>query len=276
MEDIAPPPFLSSDIDLSKLDGFMLDTVRLLGSELVAISTGDEFKAAVLLWCRAWKQRPACSLPNDERILASFAGVPVAKWKKVRAVAMRGFIRCSDGRWYHKVLAEDAKRAWDALVRRRERTKAATEARKNPRYDQRNVERNDERNEPRNEVPRAMPATGRDGTGRDATASPLPNPLPIEPSPTVNGRVKINGFGNGHSGRNGKFEDESQRDAFAHQACLPYMPGRDNGERWSAIMAAEDPEAPGHVAAVSAMIKAAKRAKVGWVSPEIKARRVSQ
>lgn len=72
-----PEPLIGRHGNFSKLDGFMLDTVRLLGSELVALSTGDEFKAAVLLWCRAWKQTPACSLPNDDRILASFAMVPL-------------------------------------------------------------------------------------------------------------------------------------------------------------------------------------------------------
>src|SRR5690606_12605511 len=104
----------------SKLDGFMLDTVRLLGSELVALSTGDEFKAAVLLWCRAWKQRPACSLPDDDRVLASFAQVTAAKWKKIRPMALRGFIKCSDGRLYHGVLAADALRAHKAAEQRRE------------------------------------------------------------------------------------------------------------------------------------------------------------
>ncbi len=114
-----PEPLVAADVDLGKLDGFMLDTVRLLGSELVALSTGDEFKAAVLLWCRAWKQRPACSLPNDDRVLASFAQVPAAKWRKVRDMALRGFVLCSDGRLYHRVLAADAIRAHAAAEQRR-------------------------------------------------------------------------------------------------------------------------------------------------------------
>src|SRR5690242_7035852 len=120
MDETLPAPLVSADIDLSRLDGFMLDTSRLLGSELVALSTGDEFKAAVLLWCRAWKQRPACSLPDDDRVLASFAGVPLSKWKKIRDVALRGFVKCSDGRQYHKVLAEDAVRAFRAHKQRQE------------------------------------------------------------------------------------------------------------------------------------------------------------
>ncbi len=69
-----PPPPVAPDCDVSKLDGFMLDTAKLLGSELWALSTGDEFKAAVALWCRAWHQVPAGSLPDDDTVLCSFAG----------------------------------------------------------------------------------------------------------------------------------------------------------------------------------------------------------
>lgn len=106
----APP--VGPEVDLRALDGFMLNVERLMASELVAISSGEEFKAAVLLWCRAWKQVPAASLPDDERVLAAFAGCSLQRWRKIRAVALRGFVRCADGRLYHRVLAEDALRAF--------------------------------------------------------------------------------------------------------------------------------------------------------------------
>ncbi len=153
MTDPQAPP-VPADIDLSKLDGFMLDTARLLGSELVALATGDEFKAAVVLWCRAWKQRPAASLPNDEKVLAAFAMVPPAKWRKIRDMALRGFVECSDGRLYHPVLAADALRAAEAMRKRHERTKAATEARQKERDAQRSAQRDDERDVERNDVPK--------------------------------------------------------------------------------------------------------------------------
>src|SRR6185312_6532838 len=88
----------------------MLNVERLLASELWALSNGDEFKSAVGLWCRAWQQEPAGSLPNDERLLAAFSGAG-SKWRKVRDMAMRGFVLCSDGRFYHRVLCEDVLRA---------------------------------------------------------------------------------------------------------------------------------------------------------------------
>ncbi|MFZ0692547.1 MAG: DUF1376 domain-containing protein [Alphaproteobacteria bacterium] len=109
-----PAPLVPQEVDLAKLDGFMLDTIRLLGSELWALATGDEFKAAMALWCRAWQQVPAASLPDDDRILASFAGYGRGgkAWQRVKSTALRGFIKCSDGRLYHRVLAKDAVKAW--------------------------------------------------------------------------------------------------------------------------------------------------------------------
>jgi hypothetical protein len=128
MNDQAPDPLTTSEIDIRELDSFMLNTERLLASETWAVSTGDEFKAAIGLWCRAWKQMPAGSLPNDERMLAGFSGAG-PKWKKVRDVALRGFVLCSDGRLYHAILCQDVRRAWEAKKGRKARTEAARAAR---------------------------------------------------------------------------------------------------------------------------------------------------
>jgi len=69
-----------------------------------------------------------------------------------------------------------------------------------------------------------------------------------------------------------KWRDPQNRDAWAVQQCLPHLPGRDDGERWLIAIAAEDPAAPGHKPAVSHMLAAAKRAGVGWISPERRGR----
>jgi len=147
-----PEPPIAADTDIRDLDGFMLNTERLMASELWALSTGDEFKAALGLWCRAWKQQPPGSLPDDDRVLAAFSGAG-PRWKKVKAVALRGFVKCSDGRLYHEVLCEDVLRAAKKKAERHERTKAATEARKKQRDGQRDVDRDDVRRGQRNEVP---------------------------------------------------------------------------------------------------------------------------
>lgn len=88
-----------------------IETGRLLDSDLFALSSGDEFKAAVALWCKAWQQVPAASLPDDDRILACLSGAGEI-WRKVRGQALRGFVRCTDGRLYHPVIADKALQAW--------------------------------------------------------------------------------------------------------------------------------------------------------------------
>ncbi|KVP11981.1 hypothetical protein WJ85_17270 [Burkholderia ubonensis] len=87
-----------------------LDVVRVIDSDTFGISTGDEFKTAFRLWAKCWQQVPAASLPDDDRVLAHLAGLSenLPKWKKVRDVALRGFVKCSDGRLYHPVIAEKA------------------------------------------------------------------------------------------------------------------------------------------------------------------------
>jgi hypothetical protein len=101
-------PLTPPDCDLRDFQFMPLDVLRLRDSDLSTLSTGDEFKAAVLLWCASWHQVPAASLPADERLLARHSGAGPA-WKKVREVAMRGFVLCSDGRYYHPVVAEKAR-----------------------------------------------------------------------------------------------------------------------------------------------------------------------
>lgn len=104
-------PLVSLDVDLRGMSSFMLDVDRLLASELVALGTPEECWAATLLWCRAWKQVPAASLPDDDRVLAAFSGAG-KRWPKIKAMALRGFVKCSDGRLYHHVLAAEANAAW--------------------------------------------------------------------------------------------------------------------------------------------------------------------
>lgn len=109
-------PLTPKDCDLRGLPFMPLDVVRLIDSDLFAISTGDEFKAAVALWCKSWLQVPAASLPTDDRVLAHLSGAG-SKWKKIKEIALRGWLLCEDGRLYHPVIAE---KAMEAMEKRKE------------------------------------------------------------------------------------------------------------------------------------------------------------
>lgn len=108
-----PDPLVSADVSLEAYPSFQLNTTKLMHSEFLALATGDEFKAAIKLWCSAWKQTPAASLPNNDKLLAVWSGLG-EKWKDSRDMVLQGWVECSDGRLYHPELAEDAKRCWQS------------------------------------------------------------------------------------------------------------------------------------------------------------------
>ena len=117
----APDPLVPAEVDLRDFGFMPLDVLRLRDSDLAALANGEEFKAEVLLWCAAWHQVPAASLPNDDRLLARFSGAGPL-WRKVKAEALRGFVECSDGRLYHSTIAEKALEAWRSKQAQRART----------------------------------------------------------------------------------------------------------------------------------------------------------
>ncbi len=113
-DDTQHAPLVPADVDLRDFAFMPLDVKRLRDSGLTAKASGDEFRAAVLLWCASWHQVPAASLPDDDDELANICGYSRARreWTKVRAGAMRGWQRCSDGRLYHVAVAGKALEAW--------------------------------------------------------------------------------------------------------------------------------------------------------------------
>lgn len=114
--DQLPIPLTPPDCDLTDFQYMELDVRRLRDSKFATVSDGESFRAAILLWCAAWHQVPAASLPDDDIELAHLAGYGrvIKEWRKVRAVALHGFIKCSDGRLYHPVIAEKALSAYES------------------------------------------------------------------------------------------------------------------------------------------------------------------
>lgn len=130
-----PDPLVPADCDLRDFQFMPLYLSRLFNSELWLLGSAEEKVAAIQLWGKAWHQVPAASLPDDDRYLAALSGAG-PKWKKIRAMALHGFVKCSDGRLYHSVLAELALDAWggkwerpDKKQHRSEHARKAAQAR---------------------------------------------------------------------------------------------------------------------------------------------------
>jgi hypothetical protein len=112
-----PHPLTPSDCDLRGYDWMRLLCQRLFtsGWYIAALKDSRGGIASLKLWWVAMTQCPAGSLPNDEDelcLLADF-GQDRKTWRKHRAVAMRGFVLCSDNRYYHPVVAEEVLWAWE-------------------------------------------------------------------------------------------------------------------------------------------------------------------
>lgn len=109
-----PDPPIPSDVDLRSYDWMPLKGVKLFNSDFDYLCNDTEWRAGVTLWWAAWQQVPAGSLPDNDRALCSMAGFgrDVAAFQNVKENALRGFVKCSDGRLYHTILCAEAMTAW--------------------------------------------------------------------------------------------------------------------------------------------------------------------
>lgn len=113
-----PEPLTPPDCDLRDFQYMELDVRTLRDSRFAAQVCGDAFRAGVLLWCAAWHQVPAGSIPDDDIELAALAGYGrfVKEWRKVRDEALSQFVKCSDGRLYHETVCAKALSAWNGRL----------------------------------------------------------------------------------------------------------------------------------------------------------------
>jgi len=134
--------------------------------------------AAMSLYCAAWHQVPAGTLPDNDKVLYRLSMCPTPEeWQRVREIVLRPWKRRGDGRLHHPVVCEMAQASWAQKQKHRQQTRAATAARQSRRQeatdavsasirdrndvrdDTGNGQRSDERDDRRNDVR---------GTDRDA------------------------------------------------------------------------------------------------------------
>lgn len=136
---VLPAPLTPSDCDLQDFKFMPLDVARLRDSDMASEQTPEENWAAVLLWAAAWHQVPAGSMPDSDNWIAKAAGYLSRgridpHWQDVRNGAMRGFVLCSDGRWYHPVVCEKANESWIGKLKQRLKTECARIKKHNDRH----------------------------------------------------------------------------------------------------------------------------------------------
>ena len=100
-----------SDVDLTDFAFMPFEFGRLFNSETWILSNDAEKVAAITLWGKSWDEVPAGSLPDDDRMLAHLSGAG-PRWKKLKPMALRGWVKADDSRLYHPVVCEKALEAW--------------------------------------------------------------------------------------------------------------------------------------------------------------------
>ncbi len=118
-----PAPLTPPGCDLRDFPKLMIDIPRLFASGFNATASRKPLAWMLghKLWYRSWHQVPAGSLPNDDDELCHLAelGFDTKSFGQVRALAMRGWVECSDGRLYHPVVCEAALEGWQEKLRQR-------------------------------------------------------------------------------------------------------------------------------------------------------------
>ncbi len=122
IEPLTPP-----DSDLQDFPFMPLHVARLRDSDLASEVDPEACWYAVMLWSASWHQLPAGSLPDNEVVLAKLCGLgrDLRTFRRHRDGALRNFVKCSDGRLYHPVVAEQVKAAWESKQQQRWRTELA-------------------------------------------------------------------------------------------------------------------------------------------------------
>lgn len=130
MTEILPDPLVAAEVDLRDFAYMQFDVYRLRNSKAWRVCKRDPAMAFYMmnLWLASWHEVPAASLEDDDEALADYAMCDMKKWSKIKATALRGWIKCSDGRLYHSTVAEKALAAWERKIAQRDRTQKAREA----------------------------------------------------------------------------------------------------------------------------------------------------
>lgn len=84
----------------------------------VEAMTTLEVGAYTLLLCKAWKEKPRGTLPDDDVVLARWARVTPDQWREVRPRVLACFRLGRDGRWHQKRMELEARKLHDLSNKR--------------------------------------------------------------------------------------------------------------------------------------------------------------
>jgi hypothetical protein len=129
-----PPPMVPAEIDLRGYEYMPFYGDRLFKSHTWIKASAEARCAMLRLWWHAFAHEgppagPSGSLPDDDLLLAEYAGSNVKAWPSLRVVVLSKWAKCSDGRLYHPVVAAIVMQSWEVKLSQQNRTAHARAAR---------------------------------------------------------------------------------------------------------------------------------------------------
>jgi hypothetical protein len=121
-----PAPLVPESVNLAGNEWFPLYFDRLRKSRWWRRASDLARARNIMLWGAAYASVPAGSLPDDDDELADAAGFgfDAEAFIAVKAEVLAPWVLCSDGRWYHPTVCEQALEAWGRVSERRQQGKA--------------------------------------------------------------------------------------------------------------------------------------------------------
>lgn len=124
-----PLPLVPSDVDLTDFLFMPVEVQRVLSSDTwigCSVSIQDKARGFSIanLWYQSWHQKPASSIPSNDTVIARLAMCGLDEWMSYKESALKGWTLCSDGRYYHPVVAEKALEAWIEKLEQRKKSNA--------------------------------------------------------------------------------------------------------------------------------------------------------
>lgn len=98
---------------------------------IVEAMTTEEVGAYILLLCKAWREKPVGSIPNDDRVLARWARLDSDRWTACRSAVLQAFTLRKDGRLYQKRLESEHQKLRSYQAQKSSRAAEAAKARWN-------------------------------------------------------------------------------------------------------------------------------------------------
>lgn len=101
---------------------FLLYVDEFTSDGVVEAMTTKEVGAYFLLLCKAWRENPPGSIPDDDRVLARWARLTPDEWTECRTGVLAAFTLGTDSRWHQKRMRAE----YNKLVKRsRDRSRSA-------------------------------------------------------------------------------------------------------------------------------------------------------